>query len=331
MANAKITELSALTVAGSSDVLPIVDMSGTPTTKKITVANLQASIVGNVTFGTTKTKITPTTDLVTLAGDLAVVANGTFGVNGKITGYNHDTTDEFGSYDIKGQQIIRVGFSSVYGSNFDNLSIGRNAGNPGTTSSVAGNTYVGYRAGLGQSATASNNTIVGANTGLSAGLGSNNCLFGSFAGEDVTGSRNTIVGAGAGLATIKAEETDNLLLGAYADITGVSSIKQAIVMNTLGGALQATSSNQMTIGLIKTVRVNPTGSIMGILDFSGVGTSNKTYSLPNQTGSIATITSGSGAPGTTPAGVGQIYADTSGAKIYMSTGTSSSADWKILN
>lgn len=41
--------------------------------------------------------------------------------------------------------------------------------------------------------------------------------------------------------------------------------------------------------------------------------------------------SGSGAPGTTPSAIGQMYIDTTGIKVYVSTGTSSSGDWTILN
>lgn len=43
------------------------------------------------------------------------------------------------------------------------------------------------------------------------------------------------------------------------------------------------------------------------------------------------VLTGSGAPGTTPGYVGQFYVDTSGAKLYFSKGTSSSADWVIAN
>jgi len=43
------------------------------------------------------------------------------------------------------------------------------------------------------------------------------------------------------------------------------------------------------------------------------------------------LTSGSGAPLSTPSRIGQLYIDTSGAKVYISTGTTSSADWSILN
>lgn len=41
--------------------------------------------------------------------------------------------------------------------------------------------------------------------------------------------------------------------------------------------------------------------------------------------------SGSGAPTSTPTTVGQMYIDTAAAKVYISTGTASSADWSILN
>jgi len=44
-----------------------------------------------------------------------------------------------------------------------------------------------------------------------------------------------------------------------------------------------------------------------------------------------TISSGAGAPGTTPGKVGDMYVDTTGDKIYVATATASSADWTILN
>lgn len=44
-----------------------------------------------------------------------------------------------------------------------------------------------------------------------------------------------------------------------------------------------------------------------------------------------TISSGTSAPATTPAKVGDIYVDTSAKKLYFATGTSSSSDWTIAN
>lgn len=46
---------------------------------------------------------------------------------------------------------------------------------------------------------------------------------------------------------------------------------------------------------------------------------------------LPAITSGSGAPAGTPTKIGDIYVDTSGSKVYIAKGTSSSADFLILN
>lgn len=43
------------------------------------------------------------------------------------------------------------------------------------------------------------------------------------------------------------------------------------------------------------------------------------------------IQSGAAAPASTPTTIGQMYIDTVAEKVYVSTGTSSSANWKILN
>lgn len=43
------------------------------------------------------------------------------------------------------------------------------------------------------------------------------------------------------------------------------------------------------------------------------------------------VLSGSGAPASTPVALGRTYIDTNAAKVYISTGTSSSADWSIVN
>lgn len=48
-------------------------------------------------------------------------------------------------------------------------------------------------------------------------------------------------------------------------------------------------------------------------------------------GGAGTVSSGAGAPGTTPTVVGQFYVDTSGKKFYVSMGTTNSSDWTITN
>jgi hypothetical protein len=60
-------------------------------------------------------------------------------------------------------------------------------------------------------------------------------------------------------------------------------------------------------------------------------TGGKGFTLPDMEGTFCIMTSGSGAPATTPAALGQVYVNTATAKVYISTGTGSSADWKIMN
>ena len=75
MANTKITELTELAAKpATDDILAIVDVTGTDTTKKITVANLMKSdLTGNATTATTAT----TAATVTTAAQPAITSLGT--------------------------------------------------------------------------------------------------------------------------------------------------------------------------------------------------------------------------------------------------------------
>jgi len=53
--------------------------------------------------------------------------------------------------------------------------------------------------------------------------------------------------------------------------------------------------------------------------------------LKTQTDASAIISSGSGAPSSTPSKVGNLYVDTTNKILYAAAGTSSSADWIIQN
>ena len=46
---------------------------------------------------------------------------------------------------------------------------------------------------------------------------------------------------------------------------------------------------------------------------------------------IPAITSGAGAPVSTPVKVGDIYVDTTGKKLYFAAGLTSAADWVLAN
>ncbi len=49
------------------------------------------------------------------------------------------------------------------------------------------------------------------------------------------------------------------------------------------------------------------------------------------TSNVPYITTGVNAPGSTPGKVGDIFVDTTHTKVYVATGTGSSADWTVLN
>jgi hypothetical protein len=53
--------------------------------------------------------------------------------------------------------------------------------------------------------------------------------------------------------------------------------------------------------------------------------------LSSLTETTPTISYSNSAPSSVPNKIGDIYADTLAAKVYIATGNSSAADWKILN
>ncbi len=75
---------------------------------------------------------------------------------------------------------------------------------------------------------------------------------------------------------------------------------------------------------------DPISGSYEIFDTSSL-TANRTHSFPDQDGVFATVTSGIVAPISTPTALGQIFVDTVLLKIYISTGTSSAADWTLVN
>lgn len=75
----KITQLTALTSVDGTDILPVVDdVSGTPVTKKITVANLAASLnsLSTGALATIAQLNTTSSGLVTTSSPLAAVGTG---------------------------------------------------------------------------------------------------------------------------------------------------------------------------------------------------------------------------------------------------------------
>jgi hypothetical protein len=79
------------------------------------------------------------------------------------------------------------------------------------------------------------------------------------------------------------------------------------------GASQDTSLHRPSVGVLS-INSGAGGLIVG-----GAG------------GNVPAISSGTAAPTTTPAKVGDIFVDITNKKLYFATGTSSSSDWTIAN
>lgn len=98
----------------------------------------------------------------------------------------------------------------------------------------------------------------------------------------------------------------------YFTATGTDSTGDYITISTGGRGKGGTTEQTHIIG--EPVRMNVGAeTIQEIVD------------------TLPAITSGSGAPASTPTKIGDIYVDTSGNKVYIAKGTSSSADFLILN
>ena len=78
---------------------------------------------------------------------------------------------------------------------------------------------------------------------------------------------------------------------------------------------------------------NSVTTLLGVSSFDGV-TPIPVYVNPVTHRLLvdnAGVTSGTSVPSSTPTALGQVYIKTDTAKVYISTGTSSSADWTLIN
>lgn len=86
-------------------------------------------------------------------------------------------------------------------------------------------------------------------------------------------------------------------------------------------------TEQEALGSIRKTKVLEVGFIRSKNYKKGVSG----WELNPQGSSFPLIVQGSGAPGSAPSKIGDIYIDTNIGKIYISSGTDSSADWRPLN
>lgn len=117
---------------------------------------------------------------------------------------------------------------------------------------------------------------------------------------------------------------NNLLLAIRGNGVGIGGIlPTALLTIAAGTATAGTAPLKLTSG------INLTTPESGAVEFDGTD-----YFVTPSSGTrykLVRTLSGSAAPTTTPLSVGVQFVDTTNKKIYVSTGTTSSADWTILN
>jgi len=228
------------------------------------------------------------------------------GITGKLL-QNSDLiiTDQGGTHvsiypNTSGSNLIVAGAQSSTGNGGNNDALGGAA--------ISGNFKGGNSASTG-------------GVGSGSGVGGNGQVVGGQGGATGAGGP-AIVQGGAGGAT-SGKGGDGFLGGGNA----TAGDSDGGDVNIRVGKKSGTGANgKLTLG------IGSDATVSGILDLSLIASSNKTFTFPNMTGNLTVATSGAGAPtGITPVALGMIYVDTSGGKAYISTGTSTDTDWKILN
>jgi len=149
---------------------------------------------------------------------------------------------------------------------------------------------------------------------MTAADGENGGGFLMEAGESFGGS------SFGGTLILKAGNSG--FVGGYIELSGGNAT------GAVGGDIFLNPGSGATSG---TIQFKSPSGVKLIQNLAGLNTADKTITYPNQSGIAALVTSGTAAPTTTPVALGQIFIDTANGKVYISTGTASSADWKILN
>jgi hypothetical protein len=187
--------------------------------------------------------------------------------------------------------------SSVNNSNEQNTAIGYLALT--STSTGIDNTAVGWSA-LKFATDAFANTAIGHSSLLIVTTGDENTSVGFSSLSGVySGSGNVAVGYASGM---NANFSNRLFIDNANRTDSVGALHKSLITGVFG----ADSS-------VQSVTINGT-----------ITATNGYIGAPN-------ISSGTTSPASTPNQVGDIYVDTTGKKIYVATGTSSSGDWTVLN
>ena len=91
--------------------------------------------------------------------------------------------------------------------------------------------------------------------------------------------------------------------------------------------LKTDSQGTLTVGGLNLYDTAESGYKINLDPTSLPLSADRIMRFPNADGTFVLVSSGTSAPATTPAALGQVYVDTSAGVIYVAKGTSSSADW----
>ena len=211
------------------------------------------------------------------------------------------------------------------------------------------NTAVGYDA-LGGTSGGGENTAVGVFSLKNNTTGSYNSAFGvTTLTSNTTGSANTALGWESlafnngdgntviGFRSLKENTTGNYntVMGReagwrQANGTSLSSPENSIYIGAFSKGYNDDDDNSIVIGY-QTTGAGANKAVIGNSQVTDVYFGSSAGLAKIHAANVATITSGTSAPTSTPTALGQIYIDTNDTKVYISTGTSSSADWKLVN
>ena len=218
MANKKISELPSLTTPASGDQIAVVDISGTPTTKRVTANNLMTLAPVQSVAGRTGTVTLSDTDIsglgsaaTTASTDYATAAQGTLADSATQPGDNISTLTNDSGY------ITGVTAGELGDFDFDDNAI---LGFSASKNDQTGTTYTVAASDNGKVVVLNNASAitVDIDTGLPAGF---NCSFVqkgagqvSFAGTATVNNRqsHTKINGQYGVASIVAYDTDTYIL-----------------------------------------------------------------------------------------------------------------------
>jgi len=218
MANKKISELPSLTTPASGDQIAVVDISGTPTTKRVTANNLMTLAPVQSVAGRTGTVTLSDTDIsglgsaaTTASTDYATAAQGTLADSATQPGDNISTLTNDSGY------ITGVTAGELGDFDFDDNAI---LGFSASANDQTGTTYTVAASDNGKVVVLDNSSAVTVDidTGLPAGF---NCSFiqkgagqVSFAGTATVNNRqsHTKINGQYGVASIVAYATDTYIL-----------------------------------------------------------------------------------------------------------------------